>query len=273
MTPEKPTMADMSGGKRDRISDHTDKPPSTPNTRDTKLLCNDDKVAIGKEKEGKLVEIEEKLDSVKISTVDDVVDASSVQPAQKDVIDVDDLDSIIASGGLENSPGSDIGKHTPKTLFDPNKNQDEMEESVSTKSPGSSIIVKHDDDSLSDNSSFTNDKKDANNNTTSTSTEKNDNNKKNKNNKNIKKEQKKATQPTPTSPDAKSKNDKSKALVLKDGFKPTTKMWKDADPLIKSIVGFLAYKASDKDKKLLLNRATFLKHFNRSDEEEVSRDQ
>ena len=165
MTPEKPTMADMSGGKRDRISDCTDKPPSTPNTRDNKLLCNDDKVAIGKGNDGKIVEIEDKLDSVKIGTDDDDVVASFVKPAQKEVIDVDDLDSLIASGGLEHSPRSDIAKNVRKTLFDPNKDQDKMEESVSTKSPGSSINIKHDDDSLSDNSTSTKDEKDINNNT------------------------------------------------------------------------------------------------------------
>ena len=270
MTPEKATMADMSGGKRDRISDHTDKPPSTPNTRDTKLLCNDAKVAIGKEKDGKIVEIEEKLDSVKIGTIDDGVVASFVQPAQKEVIDIDDLDSLIASGGLEHSPGSDIAKNVPKTLFDPNKDQDKMEESVSTQSPGSSIKVKHDDESLSDNSTSTKDKTNAKNTTTPTRTEKNDNKKKNKNNKKTEKEQKQATQPTQKFSEGTSKN--SNALVLNEGFKPCTQMWKDADAGLKAIIG-LAYKASDKDKKLLLNRASFLKHFKRSDDEEISRDQ
>jgi hypothetical protein len=38
MTPEKAAMADMSGGKRDRRSDNSDKPVTTPNTRDAKLF-------------------------------------------------------------------------------------------------------------------------------------------------------------------------------------------------------------------------------------------
>jgi hypothetical protein len=59
MTLEKPTMADMSGEKRDRRSDHTDNPHSSPNIKDTKLLCADDQVAIGKQKNEEIVENKE----------------------------------------------------------------------------------------------------------------------------------------------------------------------------------------------------------------------
>ena len=133
MTPEKATMADKSGGKRDRISNNTDQPVSTPNTRDTKLLCNGDKDPIGKGNEGKLVEIEHPLDPDKINVTDEGV----VKQAQKEVIDVDvnpdDLAELIASGGLDEATGSDTEEPVPKTLFGVFKNIDEMDESDFTE--------------------------------------------------------------------------------------------------------------------------------------------
>jgi hypothetical protein len=65
MTPEKPTMAIVSGEKRDRNSDNTDKPISSPNLKDTKLLFANDKVTIGKEKGEETIEITQKPDPAK----------------------------------------------------------------------------------------------------------------------------------------------------------------------------------------------------------------
>ncbi len=56
MTPEKATMADISGGKRDRGSDNTDKPVTTPNTRDSKLSCWDTDGINGAKNGGKTIE-------------------------------------------------------------------------------------------------------------------------------------------------------------------------------------------------------------------------
>ena len=47
MTPEKLTMADLSGGKRDRCSDDTDDLVTRPNTRDSNLSCWDPDDASG----------------------------------------------------------------------------------------------------------------------------------------------------------------------------------------------------------------------------------
>jgi hypothetical protein len=194
MTPEKPTMVDMSGGKRDRSSDHTDKPATTPNTRDTKLLCDDDMEAIGKGNEGKLVEIEQKPNSAVICNDDDGVTSAFVKPDQKEVIDVDDLDSIIASGGLVESPGSDTDEHVPKTLFDPK--DDKTDETTEVTEPSDV----HDDDGIANalaNFSPPIKNKQIDDNAAPTSTEKNNNNK--NNNKKQKKNRKTNKVPTPSS--------------------------------------------------------------------------
>jgi hypothetical protein len=62
--PENPTMAAVSGGKRDRNSDDTDQTTNSPNSKDSKLLCANDKVAIGKKKGEETVEIAQKNDFV-----------------------------------------------------------------------------------------------------------------------------------------------------------------------------------------------------------------
>jgi hypothetical protein len=263
MTDEKPTMADMSGGKRDRSSDHTDKPATTPNTRDSKLLCNDDKEPIGKGNEGKLVEIEQKLNSAAICNDDDGVTSAPIKPDQKEVIDVDDLDSIIASGGLVESPGSDTEEHVPKTLFDPT--EDKTDETTEVTKPSDV----HDNDSIANalaNFSTPIKNKQIDDNSTPTSTEKNNNK---NNNKKTEKEQK--NKQDTNSKQQFNKGKKNATLILKEGFKLSTKNWKDADSKIKATQN-LAYKPADKEKRLILNRASFLKHFKRTDEEDIGRD-
>ena len=56
MNPETATMADMSGGKRDRHSDDTDSPGTSPNNRDSKLSCWDADGASGKENDEETAE-------------------------------------------------------------------------------------------------------------------------------------------------------------------------------------------------------------------------
>ncbi len=138
MSPEKTTMADMSGGKRDRVSDYADQPVTTPNTRDSKLLCNDNKLAVGNKNDEKTVETEQKLVLVKI-------DADDFDNHVKEVIDVDSLDTLIASGGKEKQDqDSDTEEHVPKTLFefDDNKTDDDASDpalklDANDKAPGS----------------------------------------------------------------------------------------------------------------------------------------
>ena len=278
MTPEKPTMANLSSGKRDRISDHTDKPVTTRNTRDTKLLCDDDKDAIGKGIEGKLIEMEQKLNSVMIDNADNGGVSTSVKPDQKEVIDVDDLDLLIASGGLEDSPGSDTEENVPKTLF--SRPKDKFDERDHTKPVSTSTS----DDGLTSKSTPTKiNQKDQLKDSTTTSTENNtkDNNKNNKKNeKNNKKTDNKKTdndkkqatdsKKQPSKKDEKDGNDKA-VLTLKEGFKPPTQMWKDIPLATKEISG-LAYKVADKEKKLLLHMSSFLKHFSMSTDDKISRD-
>ena len=55
-TPEKPIMAGLSGGKRDRRSDDRDDPVTTPNTSDSKLSCWDPEDASGEGYDAKTFE-------------------------------------------------------------------------------------------------------------------------------------------------------------------------------------------------------------------------
>jgi hypothetical protein len=280
MTPEKSTMAAQSGGKRDRLSDGTDQPNVTPNTRDTKTLCNDAKDPIGKGKDDKLVEIEHKLDSVKINEGNDGV----VKPAQEDVtnevIDVDaapaDLHGLIASGGLEDSPGSDTEKQVPKTLFKSSTDKDEMDECDSTKSTSAAANKPKATDTSNSyttptkNHNKNHDKK----NTTPPSTEKN-NNTNNKNKEKQGKEQKKNQEETKkpikkSNEDKKDSNDKI-VLTLDSGYKPPTLIWRNLDTSKKEIYG-LAFKMHDYDNKMLLEKAKVLKYFNLPDDAKLSRD-
>jgi hypothetical protein len=114
MTPEKSTMADKTGGKRDRLSDDTDKPETTPNTRDAKISCWDDEDLDGKPNEPETVENEPP--SV-ISSPDR--DNSSMQDSFASVEpSVIDVDALISSGGLEKDDnGHPTGKPAPKNLF------------------------------------------------------------------------------------------------------------------------------------------------------------
>jgi hypothetical protein len=134
-------MADISGCGRDRTSDHANEPATTPSTCDTKLLRDNDKDAVGKGNDGELVETEQKLNSVMIDNVDDGVVSPCVKPDQKEMVDVEDLDSVVALGGLVESPGSDAEEHVPKTLFDPK--DDRMDETNFAKPSAAS-----DNDSL-----------------------------------------------------------------------------------------------------------------------------
>ena len=89
MTPEKATMADISGGKRDRGHDNTEKAVTTPNTRDSKLSCWDADGVDGSKNGGET--IENGIFAGEQMKVYESLD-------EPDVVDVDEL---IASGGRD----------------------------------------------------------------------------------------------------------------------------------------------------------------------------
>lgn len=108
MTPERPTMADMSGEKRDRRSINTDQPASTPNPHDSKLQRDESEALISTEKE------EETIDYDEIHEGDDAIKAVS-DSKESDVIDVD---SLMSWGGSDDKVSvSETESHSPKTLF------------------------------------------------------------------------------------------------------------------------------------------------------------
>jgi hypothetical protein len=147
MTPKKATMADMYGGKRDRGSDHTDQPITTPNSRDTKLLCSVNKAAIGKEKGQEIIEIDspEYFDSSK-----DGYETAVIPLAGSEVIGVDKVNSLISSGGLEkHARESDMEEHVPYSLFD--KFEDATSDAVDQGSPTGSPTAKEDHHTHTDN--------------------------------------------------------------------------------------------------------------------------
>jgi hypothetical protein len=147
MTPKKATMANMYGGKRDRGSDHTDQPITTPNSRDTKLLCSVNKAAIGKEKDQEIIEIDspEYFDSSK-----DGYETAVIPLAGSEVIGVDKVNSLISSGGLEkHARESDMEEHVPYSLFD--KFEDATSDAVDQGSPTGSPTAKEDHHTHTDN--------------------------------------------------------------------------------------------------------------------------
>jgi hypothetical protein len=103
---EKSTMATVSGEKRDRNSDNTDQPTSSPNSKDAKLLCANDKAPIGKPKDEEMNMIAQKKDLVAFNANKDV------NPKQTSK----DMEEHVTEGKygvhLEDE------EYTPKTLFD-----------------------------------------------------------------------------------------------------------------------------------------------------------
>ena len=72
-------------------------------------MYNNTNTAIGKGDKGKVVEIEQKMDLVKIDNIVSLF----VKPDQIDAICIDHLDSLIAVGVLVDSPGPDTEEHVP----------------------------------------------------------------------------------------------------------------------------------------------------------------
>jgi hypothetical protein len=159
MTPEKATMADMSGGKSDRDSDHTNQPITTPNSCDTKLLCSVGKAAIGKEKEQELIDIDPTkfFDSSKYG-----YDTAVIPFAGSEAIDVDGVNFLISSGGLEkHARESDMEEHVPYSLFDKfeNANNADNQDSPTGSPTGSPTAMKEHHkpfDNSAENSNITN---------------------------------------------------------------------------------------------------------------------
>ena len=103
-TPEKPTMADMSGEKRDRNSANTDQPVSTTNTKDAKMQCSDDKAPLAKQNDAETIE-----------NGKNPKDPDTKRHTEDDIIDVD---SLISSGGLEKDSDAPNDTFRPQKLFD-----------------------------------------------------------------------------------------------------------------------------------------------------------
>ena len=137
-------MADLSGGKRDRRSDDTDDPVTTPNTRDTKLSCWDPDDASGEAYDAETVENGKSPwnDSPKGDHDDTTMTGGLTAPKDQPVIDVDDL---ISSGGVEpGDPPPVLRATTPKKLFFDSDDEDDdgaVIESVDdvTKDPAKEI--------------------------------------------------------------------------------------------------------------------------------------
>jgi hypothetical protein len=122
MTPEKVAMADISGGKRDRRSDDTDQPNTTPNTRLTKLSCWDEDGATGKDITVEMRKNEEgPLDYSKIANKDLGQAQNGMLPTASTNAgpgaEIIDVDALISSGGLEIDDDEIFPGTTPKKLF------------------------------------------------------------------------------------------------------------------------------------------------------------
>ena len=114
MTPEKATMADMSGGKRDRLSDHTDAPNTTPNTRETKLSCWDPVDASGKANDVETVENGTVTGAKDPNHAPDDAPMNGLTLVKGD--DIIDVENLILSGGAESGYDVDFPA-IPKKLF------------------------------------------------------------------------------------------------------------------------------------------------------------
>jgi hypothetical protein len=124
MTPEKATMADVSGGKRDRRSDNTDDPVTTPNTRDAKLSCWDPNYPNDTAKDKESIEDDTDLEGQpKITLIHPPAKKiPDDEPMSKGLtlhkgVDIIDVDAFIASGGAEPGYDTDFPAHSPKKLF------------------------------------------------------------------------------------------------------------------------------------------------------------
>jgi hypothetical protein len=101
----KSTMATFCGDKRDRNSDNTDQPTSSPNSKDAKLFCANDKAPIGKPKDKETNKIVQKNDLAAFNANKDV------NPKQTS----EDMEEHVTEGKY----GAHLDKeYTPKTLFD-----------------------------------------------------------------------------------------------------------------------------------------------------------
>jgi hypothetical protein len=261
MTPEKATMADISGGKRDRGSDNTDKPVTTPNTRDSKLSCWD---AEGLKESKNAEELIENgiITGEKTQVNDEYLDAP-------DVIDVDEL---IASGGRDDGVLEDIeNDHTPKKLFMTFSDSDEDEDN-NEKTKHNTKSTDDDDEEPtidhfhtdSEDDEQTKDNQENNNNDQHSIQEKynnnNNNNNKNKNNQNNKNNKNIDTNNSDNNNQNKATTDEKFALILTEP-KALTSKWKTLDAASKKLMPFITGDRSQIEKSIQQT----LKHLEKSE--------
>ena len=98
----------MSGGKRDRRSDNTNSPATTPNTREAKLSCWDPNAGDCNENDKETTEDDD------LENLDDV-DSKKPSADEERVVDLTANHALIKAGGLEHGDDDDEEAQTPKT--------------------------------------------------------------------------------------------------------------------------------------------------------------
>jgi hypothetical protein len=105
MTPEKATMAEMAGAKRDRHSDNTDNlSPCLANTRETKLSCWDGNAANGKG------DVKETMEDDHNREID--ADDQQMSTEKEEIINIDADDDLTKAGGLEEGQDNEDEERT-----------------------------------------------------------------------------------------------------------------------------------------------------------------
>jgi hypothetical protein len=250
--PEKPTMADRSGEKRDRNSDDTDKPPSTPNTKDNKLLRDDAKEPLGNYVEDETMENEDKGDFVYHDADEGALilfDSEASKGA--DAANADDKNGTDADDGMMDSEEDEplISNALIKTFDQVHQEgtHNDYDPAVAGKATteATSVASKADKEKLT---SHQNNKPN------------NSINEKEKKNKNSNKKVKTTHNMDTEDEESKSSDDDTAVLILQS-IKSQTQKWKGLDPALQSVMPYLP---SDRT-ALDMDLANFRQHFNITD--------
>ena len=267
MTPKKPAMADLSGGKRDRHPDNTDSPVTTPDARDAKLSRWDPDGAEDNNANDK--EIMEDCDFV------DFTESDSKKPSadKEHVVDLTANHALIKAGGLEHGDDDDEEAHSPKKLFSDLfkegdadvEAKDEIasdKETVETDKKDHELTIKHKHEKIDHNIKKTIDankekteKKNHNNNKN-----KNDNNNNNNNNDEEDDEE-----------DDDDEGDPTQGLKVLDLTSPKrlTSKWKGLDKMSKELSPYLSLHRHQAKEEM----AKALKHFDKDPDTITTRDE